>query len=51
MADSVEKVAAHPRCRQNFSVSERGGEQHDGTATEWKQRLAKLLPHGPPLTV
>ncbi|MCV0264741.1 hypothetical protein, partial [Pseudomonas aeruginosa] len=32
-ADSVEKVAASPCRWQNCSVSERGGEQHDGAVT------------------
>ncbi|MCZ7819099.1 autoinducer binding domain-containing protein, partial [Pseudomonas aeruginosa] len=31
--DSVEKVAASPCRWQNCFVSERGGEQHDGTVT------------------
>ncbi|MCZ7819793.1 hypothetical protein O8J68_31835, partial [Pseudomonas aeruginosa] len=33
LADSVEKVAASPCRWQNCFVSERGGEQHDGTVT------------------
>ena len=33
LADSVEKVAASPCRWQNCSVSERGGEQHDGAVT------------------
>ncbi|MDT4816821.1 hypothetical protein FQZ97_498810 [compost metagenome] len=33
LADSVEKVAASPCRRQNRTLSERGGRQHDGTVT------------------
>lgn len=33
LADSVEKVVAFPCRWQNYSISERGGEQHDWTVT------------------
>ena len=47
-ADSVEKVAASPCRWQNCSVSGRGGEQHDGTATEWTAAPVLLVQSGRP---